>query len=75
MAKKAKEAGSVVTGDGGRVTGDGKGLPAVRVVEPRMVRCPYCKGGRTYVTSSPKPRRYHKCRGCGKRFVTIEKSG
>jgi transposase len=41
---------------------------------PRViVECPYCHSTDTYVTSSPRPWRYHKCRGCNETFNSVEK--
>lgn len=37
-----------------------------------VVECPYCYSRDTVVTSSPRPWRYHLCRGCGETFNSVE---
>ena len=37
------------------------------------VRCPDCGSDDTKVTSTRRPVRYHKCRGCGATFKSVEK--
>lgn len=36
------------------------------------VRCPKCDSNDCPVTSTRKPRRFHKCRGCGLNFLSVE---
>lgn len=38
-------------------------------------RCPKCGGTDTPVTTTRKPIRHHKCRGCGHRFKSAEREG
>jgi len=38
----------------------------------RPIRCPKCGGGRTYVHTTRRPIRYHRCEDCKHRFKSVE---
>lgn len=38
-----------------------------------VIRCPHCGGEKTRVTKTMRPVRYHRCRGCGQNFKSVEK--
>ena len=37
-----------------------------------VMRCPHCDSTDTCITSTRKPVRHHKCRGCGETFKSVE---
>lgn len=38
-----------------------------------ILTCPACASADTFVTSTMRPIRYHKCRNCGQAFKSVEK--
>ena len=46
-----------------------------RPVPYETTRCPFCGSRDTKITSTRRPRRFHKCRGCGESFQSVEADG
>lgn len=52
----------------------GDGPPITNGVTYHIIRCPECSSEDTVVTRTMRPIRYHRCRGCGANFKSVEAS-
>lgn len=38
----------------------------------RKIKCPHCDSEETRITSTCRPKRYHRCEACGQNFNSLE---